>query len=73
MTKQYRTPDGKWTTDWEKYLKEWHEVIDAWGQMGFHVTGFDPGITMVDACNTDSPWFYVPMWASKKILKRMKK
>lgn len=68
----YRTPDGKWINDYKKYLEEWNIVMTAWEKMGFQVIGFDPGITMVDAYNNDTPSFTVPMWASKKILKRVK-
>lgn len=51
MSKErYRRPDGRYTTDVKLYAREWRKLareVEAVLQLGFKLSGFDPGILLV--------------------------
>lgn len=61
---QYRTPDGKFTRSWMKYITEWRKITKTIESIpGFVVFAFDPDVAVRDETGRQS--FGLPLWAAK--------
>ena len=64
---QYRTPDGKFTRSWRKYITEWRKITKTIESIpGFVVFAFDPDVAVRD--ETGRQTFDLPLWAAKAII-----
>jgi len=71
MNNELRLPDGSWTTDVNKFSKEWGKITKPFEDIGFKVIGFDPGIAMCDA-ETNQGAFEIPLYVAKRLVEAMK-
>lgn len=65
-TREYRTPDGQYTTSVDKYLRHWRKIQRALEKkLGVRVYAFDPDF---DVVSEDGKGLgRIPMWLARKI------
>lgn len=71
MTRQLRLPDGTSTIDENVFTSEWSKFKGPFEDMGFAVTGFDPGFALRDAESFDAKSFEIPVWAARRIIEAL--
>lgn len=68
--REYRLPDGKYTTSTQKYTTEWRKIANKLEKkFGFVMVGCDPDFLLREKDNWNSS-FTLPLWVAKRILER---
>ena len=73
MTKQFRLPDGTYTSDVDSWSAEWDELGKPFETLGFRMVAFDPGIVLCDARDPGLPACEMPLYVAKRIIEALGK